>query len=36
MRDNPTVVLSGIYHATLIYARIHMGISLTLHDVCIH
>jgi len=20
MRDNPTVVLSGIYHATLVYA----------------
>jgi hypothetical protein len=29
------VVLSGIYHATLMYARIHMGVPLTLYDVCI-
>ena len=27
---------AGIIMGTLMYARIHMGIPLTLYDVCIH
>ena len=29
MRDRPTVVLSGIYHATHVYSRIRMGPFVT-------
>ena len=33
MRDNPTVVLSSIYHATLMYDRIPMRHPMPFDDV---